>query len=193
MRRIVEVCILLVLALAVMSSSAMPLGARTLLHGHAVARQLAEIEPPLEPPAGGSTDTVVDVGGGKSVTVPGAWIAEHAALVEVAGGNAAAALAATAANGRKVWECYVLGLDPEDNSATNDFKITSFPLKADGTPDVEHIVFDPPQARWNVPATYKVMGAAELKGPWQEVGGGGLGETALPEDCRFFKVEVVLP
>ena len=133
-------------------------------------------------PAGGNTDVTVDVGGGKSVTVPGTWIAEKTQR----------AATDTAANGRKVWECYALGLDPEDNSATNDFKITSFPLKADGTPDVEHIVFDPPQARWNVPATYKVMGAANLSGPWQEVGG-GLGETALPEGFRFFKVEVVLP
>jgi len=90
-----------------------------------------------------------------------------------------------------VAECYVVGLDPE--VATNDFKITSFPLKADGTPDIEHIVFDPPQAKWNVPATYKVKGAAELNGPWQEVGGGGLGETALPEGFRFFKVTVELP
>ena len=143
-------------------------------------------------PAGGNVATVVDVGGGKSVSVPGAWLSEHSALVEAAGGDAMAMLAATAANGRKVWECYVLGLNPEDNSATNDFKITSFPMKADGTPDIEHIVFDPPQARWNVPATYKVKGAAELSGPWQEVSG-GLGETALPEGFRFFKVEVVLP
>ena len=43
-----------------------------------------------------------------------------------------------------------------------------------------------------MPATYKVKGAVELRGPWQEVGG-GLGETALPGDVRFFKVEVVLP
>ena len=91
-----------------------------------------------------------------------------------------------------MWECYALGLDPENADATNDFKITSFPLKADGTPDIEHIVFDPPQAKWNVPATYKVKGAANLSGPWQEVDG-GLGETALPEGFRFFKVEVVLP
>ena len=140
----------------------------------------------------GDADTVVDVGGGKSVTVPGAWLSEHTALVEAAGGDASAALAATAANGRKVWECYALGLNPEDNSTTNDFKITSFPLKADGTPDIEHIIFDPPQAKWNVPATYKVRGAAELSGPWQEVGG-GLGEAALPEGVRFFKVEMVLP
>ena len=139
-------------------------------------------------PAGGSTDTVVDVGGGKSVTVPGAWIAEHAALVEAAGGDASAALATTAANGRKVWECYALGLDPEDNSATNDFKITSFPLKSDGTPDVEHIVFDPPQARWNVPATYKVKGAVNLNDTvWSEV------TEQNKASFRFFKVEVVLP
>ena len=143
-------------------------------------------------PAGGNVETVVDVGGGKSVTVPGTWLAEHSALVEAAGGDASVALAATAANGRKVWECYALGLNPEDSSATNDFRITSFPLKADGTPDIEHIVFDPPQAKWNVPATYKVKGAANLSGPWQEVDG-GLGETALPEGFRFFKVEVVLP
>ena len=81
-----------------------------------------------------------------------------------------------------------MGLDPEDNSATNDFKITSFPLKADGTPDVEHIVFDPPQARWNVPATYKVKGAANLNDTvWPEVTDENKGAL------RFFKVEVVLP
>jgi len=92
---------------------------------------------------------------------------------------------ATAANGRNVWECYVLGLDPE--VSTNDFKIVSFPLKADGTPDLENIVFDPPQAQWNVPATYKVKGAATLQGPWGEVSAGG------NPAYRFFKVEVVLP
>ena len=78
--------------------------------------------------------------------------------------------------------------------ATNDFRITSFPMKADGTPDLANIVFDPPQARWNVPATWKVKGAATLAGAWEEVdvsAGGGLGEAALP--MRFFKVEVVLP
>ena len=47
---------------------------------------------------------------------------------------------------------------------------------------------------WNVSGVRPVLkGAAELNGPWQEVDGGGLGETALPVDCRFFKVEVVLP
>ena len=99
------------------------------------------------------------------------------------------ALAATAANGRKVWECYALGLDPEDNSATNDFKIVSFPLKADGTPDIEHIVFDPPQARWNVSGARAVIkGAANLNdADWLEV------TEQNKASFRFFKVEVVLP
>ena len=83
-------------------------------------------------------------------------------------------------------------MDPK--VATNDFRIVSFPMKADGTPDLAGIVVEPPQGRWNVPATWKVNGAVSLEGPWGEVDvsvGGGLGEAALP--MRFFKVEVVLP
>ena len=79
----------------------------------------------------------------------------------------------------------MLGLDPK--VATNDFRIVSFPMKADGTPDLAGIVFDPPQGRWNVPATWKVKGAATLEGPWEEVPAGG------NPAYRFFKVEVVLP
>ena len=79
----------------------------------------------------------------------------------------------------------MLGLDPD--VATNDFRITSFPMKADGTPDLAGIVFEPPQGRWNVPATWKVKGAATLEGPWEEVPAGG------NPAYRFFKVEVVLP
>ena len=140
-------------------------------------------------PVGGSTDIVVDVGGGKSVTVPGAWIAEHSALIAAAGGDAAAALAATAANGRmSVAECYVVGLDPENGDATNDFRIVSFPMKADGTPDIEHIVFDPPQARWNVQGARAVIkGAAALGDAWQEV------TEQNKASFRFFKVTVELP
>jgi len=121
------------------------------------------------------------------VPVPYAWLVAHDSGVAHAYEAYEASAQATAANGRKVWECYVLGLDPEE--ATNDFKIVSFPLKADGTPDLDHIVFDPPQTRWNVPATYKVKGAATLEGPWGEVNGAAGGESAY----RFFKVEVVLP
>ncbi len=92
---------------------------------------------------------------------------------------------ASAANGRKVWECYVLGLDPE--VATNDFRITSFPMKADGTPDFGGMTVEPPPNLWNVPATWKVKGAATLEGPWGDVPVEG--NSAY----RFFKVEVVLP
>ena len=67
------------------------------------------------------------------------------------------------------------------------FKIVSFPLKADGTPDLAVIVFEPPQAQWNVPATYKVKGAERLEGPWGVVPAGGNPEY------RFFKVEVASP
>jgi hypothetical protein len=129
-------------------------------------------------PAGGSTDTVVDVGGGKLVTVPGTWLSE----------NTTRAATDTAANGRmSVAACYVVGLDPE--IATNDFKITSFPLKADGTPDIEHIVFDPPQARWNVSGARPMLkGAANLNDTdWPEV------TEQNKANFRFFKVEVVLP
>ena len=123
--------------------------------------------------------TTVDVGGGKTVTVPGTWLSERTER----------AATDTAVNGRKVWECYVLGLNPEDNSATNDFKITSFPMKPDGTPDIEHIVFDPPQARWNVPGARAVIkGAAALNAAdWPEV------TEQNKASLRFFKVEVVLP
>ena len=94
----------------------------------------------------------------------------------------------TAANGRKVWECYVLGLKPE--VATNDFRITSFPMKADGTPDFGGMTVDPPPIQWNVPATWKVKGAVTLDGEWKSVEGATAAEKAA---MRFFKVEVVLP
>ena len=80
----------------------------------------------------------------------------------------------------------MLGLDLE--SETNDFKITSFPLKADGTPDIEHIVFDPPQGKWNVSGARPVVkGAAALDGEWQPV------PDQNKAGLRFFKVTVELP
>ena len=61
-------------------------------------------------------------------------------------------------------------------------------MKADGTPDLANIVFDPPQSKWNVPGARAVIkGAATLAGPWQEVPEGG------NPSFRFFKVEVALP
>ncbi len=76
----------------------------------------------------------------------------------------------------------------QDGGSPNDFKITSFPLKADGTPDLDKIVFDPPEAKWNVEGARPVVkGAARLDGEWQAV----IEENKA--GFRFFKVEVVLP
>ena len=92
-----------------------------------------------------------------------------------------------AANGLKVWKCYVLGLDPE--VATNDFKITAFPMNADGTPDLGNLIFAPPKSQWNVKsAEPKLKGRARLDaGEWLDVPTGG--DPAM----RFFRVEVELP
>ncbi len=141
-------------------------------------------------PTAAPADVPVDMGGGKAVAVPQAWIDAHPALVAAAGGDAAAALQATAANGRmSVVECYVLGLDPED--ATNDFKITSFSMKADGTPDLESLEFAPAQSEWNVPGARPVVkGAAALGGEWKAVEEATAAEKAA---MRFFKVVVELP
>ena len=42
-------------------------------------------------------------------------------------------------------------------------------MKADGTPDLANIVFEPTVEQWNVPATWKVKGAATLEGPGREI------------------------
>ena len=95
----------------------------------------------------------------------------------------------TAANGWKVWECYVVGLDPQD--AEGDFRITSFPMKADGTPDLENLEFVPAQSEWNVPGARAVLyGAAALDGAWKAVEGATAAEKAA---MRFFKVVVEVP
>ena len=119
---------------------------------------------------------VVKSDDGKTVAVPTTWL-------EV---QTERAVTDTAANGRKVWECYVLGLDPENPAS--DFKIVSLPMKADGTPDLENIVFEPTPDEWNMPAAQPVLkGAATLEGPWETVQDGN--ESAF----RFFKVVVELP
>ena len=123
------------------------------------------------------------------VPVPYVWLRAHDP--DIVDGYEAyeAAAKAMAANGRKVWECYVLGLDPENGDATNDFRIVSFPMKADGTPDIDHIAFDPPQARWNVQGARAVIkGAAALDAAdWPEV------TEQNKASFRFFKVTVEMP
>ena len=68
------------------------------------------------------------------------------------------------------------------------FRISAFPMKADGTPDLENLALEPAQSEWNVPgARAVIMGAATLGGEWQ---------TVTEENkalFRFFRVVVELP
>ena len=123
------------------------------------------------------------------VSVPYSWLRTHDPDVVDEYAAYEASAKKTAANGRmSVAECYLVGLDPQ--SATNDFKITSFPLKADGTPDWDAILagIDPPQSKWNVSGARPVIkGAASLDAEFVPVTEGN------KANFRFFKVEVVLP
>lgn len=119
-------------------------------------------------------DVAVDTGKGRTVTVPGTWL----------GKRTMRAATDMAANGRKVWECYLLGLDPEE--ADDDFRIASFEV-VDGVPaftfshtrDGSGVSFEP---------RIRILGKARLDdAAWTEMPEGGY--PAL----RFFKAEVALP
>ena len=61
-------------------------------------------------------------------------------------------------------------------------------MKANGTPDLANLKYEPSEEKWNLPGlTVRVLGAPDLAGPWQEVQDGD--EASL----RFFKVEIVAP
>lgn len=119
------------------------------------------------------------------VPVSYAWLAAHDPGVVDEYESYEVSAKATAANGWKVWECYVVGLDPQKMDV---FRISAFPMKADGTPDLENLALEPAQSEWNVPgARAVIMGAATLGGEWQ---------TVTEENkalFRFFKVVVELP
>ena len=119
------------------------------------------------------------------VPVPYAWLTAHDPGVVDEYEAYEASAKATAANGWKVWACYALGVDPQ--VATSAFRIVSLPMKADGTPDLANIEFDPPRERWNVPDIAVVLkGAATLEGPWRTV----TAEGGSPGTARFFKAVV---
>ncbi len=119
------------------------------------------------------------------VPVPYAWLTAHDPDVVDEYESYEASAKKTAVNGRKVWECYVVGLDPQ---TMDEFKISAFPMKADGTPDLENIVVDPPKSQWNVPGARAVVkGAATLDGEWKSVEGATAEEKVA---MRFFKVVV---
>jgi hypothetical protein len=130
-----------------------------------------------------SSDVTVDVGGGKSVVVPTEWIDRFGSIVTAAGGDKAAALQRTAANGRKVWECFMLGVDP--TKADDDFKITRFWMEG-GKPMFEFSHSTDGAGNSFVPRI-KAKGKAKLSDGWSDVPDGG------NPSFRFFTVEVVLP
>ena len=143
---------------------------------------------PVPPPTPPNDVTIRD--GEKTLIVDGTWITDtfglSASWVSEHSTAVNSLMTGEAANGRKVWECYVLGLDPEK---TDDFKITSFPMNADGTPDLAHLVFDPPQANWNVRDARPVVKGATSPdaGEWQTV------TEENKATFRFFKICVELP
>jgi hypothetical protein len=94
-----------------------------------------------------------------------------------------AAAKATAANGRKVWECFMLGVNP--TKADDDFKITRFWMEG-GKPMFEFSHSTDGAGNSFVPRL-KVKGKAELLDGWSDVPEGG--NSAF----RFFTVEVELP
>ncbi len=104
-----------------------------------------------------------------SVPVPYAWLRTYYPTVVDEYEAYEVAARATAANGRlSVAECYVLGLDP--TNPLDDFMIASFPMTADGMPDLANIEYYPPKELWNVPdAPVVLKGAATLEGPWMTV------------------------
>ena len=128
-------------------------------------------------------DVTVDIGEGKSVVLPVEWIDSYADIVAAADGDKAAALQRTAANGRKVWECFMLGVDP--TKADGDFKITRFWMEG-GKPMFEFSHSTDGAGNSFVPRL-KVKGKAELSDGWSDVPEGG--NSAF----RFFTVEVELP
>ena len=121
-------------------------------------------------------EEMVITGNGQGVAVPKNWLGQYPGK----------SVLDMSANGRcRFYECYVLGIDPAN--ATNDFRIVSFAMKPDGTIDLDSIVFDPPQTKWNVLDAKPVLkGATNLDGDWMPVPIGGAG------DFRFFKVDVEL-
>ena len=123
------------------------------------------------------------------VPVSYAWLTAHDPDVvdEYDAYEAAAKL--SGANGYKVWESYVIGANPNDKD--DKLRITAFPTKADGTPDLENLAYEPSKDKWNVPGARAVVkGKARIDDatePWR---------TATDEnkaDMRFFRVEVELP
>ena len=123
--------------------------------------------------------------GNSDVTIPGAWVAQHVNIYEMANCDVSDAIAMTAANGcQTVGECYALGIDPEDPD--DDFKVTHFEMK-DGKPVITLNHTEDGSGNSFLPRV-KTLGKADLSdAEWREVPEEG------DDTMRFFKVEVEMP
>ena len=118
-----------------------------------------------------------------AVPVPYAWLMAHDPGVVDEYEAYEASAKATAANGRKVWVCYVLGLDPLD--PLDDFRITRFWM--DGNmPKFEFNHTEDGSGNSFLPYV-KPLGKVKLTDAWRHVPDGG------SPAFRFFSVEVVPP
>ena len=117
------------------------------------------------------------------IPVPHTWLDGYPALLAEHSGGYEAAANATAANGWKVWECYVAGLDPFD--PLDGLRITRFWMEGD-MPMFEFNHTTDGNGNSILPYI-KPLGKANLKDAWLHVPDGG--NPAF----RFFAAEVVLP
>ena len=124
-----------------------------------------------------SSDVLVPTDSG-DVIVPGTWFDAYPDLAKEHGSNEAAATA-TAANGMKVWECYVAGLDPTNANSRFEAKIEV----KDGVPAV---TWTPNLNESELTRVYTIYGKESL---------GSSEDWVSPTNSlhRFFKVGVEMP
>ena len=120
------------------------------------------------PPSGLATQTT-------PVAVPHAWLEENAAaILSENGGDHEMAANARAANGKFVWECYLVGLSTTSEEET--FAVTSISF-VDGVPELTWSP-DLGDAR-----KYVVESVADMGDEWE----------ASPDEPQFFRVKVSMP
>ena len=117
------------------------------------------------------------------VPVPYAWLDGYPDLLAGQSGDHEAAARATAANGRKVWTCYVAGLDPSD--PLDDFRITRFWM--DGNMPMFEFNHTTDGSGRSILPYIQPLGKRSLADRWRHVPDGG------KPSFRFFAAEVVPP
>ncbi len=143
------------------------------------------------PGGAGGQDVTIDLGGGKSITIPKSWFEQYPALLARYGNSySAMALAASGKYDRRgnalyIWQDYVAGTNPTDPNSV--FKVKSFKYE-NGTIT---ITWDPDLNENGTKSLrrYKTYGAESLnQAQWDLI------ETNRPNaKYKFFAVEVEMP